>query len=102
MLIHLTTDVLFKKIFLYVAQFKRQCFVHDTKLMSLAEPYEEGMNFESDSIKSTFVIIHDLFVYQVYVLWYLSMLLYLLASNGSIKKDCSVEVINHGNISKTY
>lgn len=30
-------------------------FVHDTKLITLADPYDEGMNFESGSIKSTFI-----------------------------------------------
>lgn len=104
MLSHLfITDVLLKKIFCYVAQFKRQCFVHGTKLMTLADPYDEGMNFESDSIKSTFLIIYDLFVvYQVYVHWYLSMLLRIPAYNGSVKKTWSVKRINHGGIRKTY
>lgn len=32
-----------------------ECFVHDTKLITLADPYAEGMNFESGSIKSTFI-----------------------------------------------
>lgn len=105
LLIHIfITDVLLKiYIFCYAAQFKRQCFVHDAKLMTLADPYDEGMNFESDSINSTVLIIYDLFVvYHVYVLWYLSMLLCTPAYNGSVKKSCSVKGINHKIISKTY
>lgn len=104
MLSHLfITNVLLKKIFCYVAQFKRQCFVHDTKLMTLADPYDEGMNFESDSIKSTFLIIYDLFVvYQVLcALVFVYFTLYPSLQWFS-KEKLSVKRINHGGIRKTY
>lgn len=62
--------------------------------MTWADPDDEGMNFESDSIKSTVLIIYDLFVvYQVYVLLYLSMLLCTPTYNGSVKKNCSIKGI---------